>query len=523
MILMALLLAASAVLLMVRRNQESWLIFGLVVSLDIFLLGILTYIAKKGGIGPQIETLFYLTSGVRRWLQLRVMTLGQLGFLVAVGRYLFPPLLLALALHHSLSPWLRPVRRRAWMVFLLPAATLVVYYPAVFKQLTQNRLGLQKWFVRASFLWILVYLALAAALLIYEYFSVRISYMRRRYLAKALLPLSMAVLFAMYCPQDPAQIYLFYGSDYMWLLGLWYLNPILSPGRYLAVLMLTAAAGVACFVTLLRNTQTYILKDKEELVLQRKFDAANMGVSVFVHSMKNQLLANRVLHKRIKAVLAEPQPDLEAVRRYSAMLDEANEGLLGRMEELYQSVKAKSLYLTVVPVSQVAQKAAERFQAKYPEGRLRVEAPEDLRILADTTHLAEALYNLLTNGWEAMVMAGRTGEGQAVSLRFYNERLYTVIQVADQGEGIPKAEQKKIFDPFYSSKNSNQNWGMGLYYVRQIVKSHLGHLRLESQPGKGTRFLVLLPRYTVREKDGPVLLETGENKEITLPRGTEKL
>lgn len=223
-------------------------------------------------------------------------------------------------------------------------------------------------------------------------------------------------------------------------------------------------------------------------MLQRKFDAANMGVSVFVHSMKNQLLANRVLHKRIKSALAEPEPDLEKLRQYSAMLDETNEALLQRMEELYQSVKAKSLYLSVVPAARVAEKAAERFRHKYPEGRIEVQAPEDVKILADTVHLAEALYNLLTNGWEAIVMAGCTGPDRTVRLRIYNERLYTVIEVADQGPGILQEEQKRIFEPFYSSKNSNQNWGMGLYYVRQIVKSHLGHLRVESKKGRGRAF-----------------------------------
>lgn len=521
LILMVLLLAGSGVLLAVRRSKESWMVLGLVLSLDVFLLGILTYIAKKGGIGNQIETLFYLTSDVRRFFQYRVMTLGQLGFFVAVGRYTFPPLLVSLALHYSLSPWLRPLRKKAWAFFLLPALTLFVYLPPVFKQLTHNRLELQKFLVQASLAWIWVYLLLAAVLLVYEYFSVCISFLKKRYLAKALLPLSMGLLFAMYCPQDPAQIYLFYSNDYMWLLGIWYLNPILSPSRYIAVIATTAAAGVLCFYTLLRNTHTYISENQQELVLQRKFDAANMGVSVFVHSMKNQLLANRVLHKRIKSALAEPEPDLEKLRQYSAMLDETNEALLQRMEELYQSVKAKSLYLSVVPAARVAEKAAERFRHKYPEGRIEVQAPEDVKILADTVHLAEALYNLLTNGWEAIVMAGCTGPDRTVRLRIYNERLYTVIEVADQGPGILQEEQKRIFEPFYSSKNSNQNWGMGLYYVRQIVKSHLGHLRVESKKGHGTRFLILLPRYAARSTGADVLLESGEHEEVVLNREGE--
>ena len=70
-----------------------------------------------------------------------------------------------------------------------------------------------------------------------------------------------------------------------------------------------------------------------------------------------------------------------------------------------------------------------------------------------------------------------------------------VVEVADQGVGIPPEEAGRIFEPFYSHKNSNYNWGMGLYYVRAIVKSHLGLLRMESRPGEGSQFFVMLPRY----------------------------
>ena len=75
------------------------------------------------------------------------------------------------------------------------------------------------------------------------------------------------------------------------------------------------------------------------------------------------------------------------------------------------------------------------------------------------------------------------------------ERLYTVLEISDEGGGITQEEQKKICEPFYSSKNSNMSWGMGLYHVRTIVRAHVGSLRVESQPGKGTSFFVLLPKY----------------------------
>ena len=114
-------------------------------------------------------------------------------------------------------------------------------------------------------------------------------------------------------------------------------------------------------------------------------------------------------------------------------------------------------------------------------------------MLADGNYLSEALYNLLTNAWEANVDAGH-GD-RPIRLSSSRERLYVVLEVRDEGCGMTKAEQKKIFDPFYSSKNSNTSWGMGLYHVRTIVRAHVGSLRVESKPGRGTSFFVLLPKY----------------------------
>ena len=59
----------------------------------------------------------------------------------------------------------------------------------------------------------------------------------------------------------------------------------------------------------------------------------------------------------------------------------------------------------------------------------------------------------------------------------------TVLEVRDRGTGIPPTDIKHIFEPFYSGKNTNFNWGMGLYHVRTIVRSHLGSIRVENRPG----------------------------------------
>jgi signal transduction histidine kinase len=70
------------------------------------------------------------------------------------------------------------------------------------------------------------------------------------------------------------------------------------------------------------------------------------------------------------------------------------------------------------------------------------------------------------------------------------------VQIADTGPGIPADEQENIFQPFYRSRQSRrivEGMGLGLSIVRDIVTAHGGDIKLESTPGKGSRFLMQIP------------------------------
>ena len=305
---------------------------------------------------------------------------------------------------------------------------------------------------------------------------------------------SAAALYLLYCPQDPAPVYLFYRDEDMGAAqGLWYLSPALSMVNYVLVIVAVLVFSAIGFDSLMHYTQQIIREGQEDMAIERKFDVASQGASVFVHSVKNQLLANRVLLRRIGAELDKPEADMEKLREYHASLSASNAMMLERMEELYKGVKSKSIQLVPNDIVDVCAAAKERFLRKYPDANLSVSIQEDVQVFCDRTHLVESIYNLLTNGWEAQAAAGR--ESEPLRLLVRQERLWTAIEVRDRGNGIPVEQRKHIFEPFYSSKNSNYNWGMGLYYVRSIVKSHFGVLRLDTKVGEGSSFFILLPRY----------------------------
>ena len=67
------------------------------------------------------------------------------------------------------------------------------------------------------------------------------------------------------------------------------------------------------------------------------------------------------------------------------------------------------------------------------------------------------------------------GEGE-VRIRLYIQGQNQIFEVSDTGEGIEQKNLSKIFEPFYSSKNSKKSWGLGLLYVEQVVRGHFGEV-----------------------------------------------
>ena len=68
-----------------------------------------------------------------------------------------------------------------------------------------------------------------------------------------------------------------------------------------------------------------------------------------------------------------------------------------------------------------------------------------------------------------------------------------LLKIKDSGEGISKERLSKIFDPFYTTKEIGKGTGLGLSIVYDIVKQHNGNIRVNSEPGAGSEFLIRLP------------------------------
>jgi PAS domain S-box-containing protein len=156
-----------------------------------------------------------------------------------------------------------------------------------------------------------------------------------------------------------------------------------------------------------------------------------------------------------------------------------------------------------VGLASLAREGAQLVRPMLPASlELRVDALGAAAVEADPVQLEQVLMNLCINARDATGGSGairvsvREWHGQAcvcASCRAPVAGRYVELAVADDGPGIPPDMLERVFEPFYSTKEVGKGTGMGLAVVHGIVHEHRGHICVDSSPGRGTVFRVLLP------------------------------
>ncbi|MCX5739603.1 MAG: ATP-binding protein [Proteobacteria bacterium] len=155
-----------------------------------------------------------------------------------------------------------------------------------------------------------------------------------------------------------------------------------------------------------------------------------------------------------------------------------------------------------VAIETVLRDMAQLFESvRPPSVELVIDAPPELRVVADDRQLRQLLWNLFLNAVQAMPDGGRleiraqraAAQGAALERRNGNAEgpPWVEIRVADTGTGIAEDVLERIFDPFFTTKKEGS--GLGLATVHRIVEGNGGHVKVESAVDRGTRFCVLLP------------------------------
>jgi two-component system nitrogen regulation sensor histidine kinase NtrY len=235
-----------------------------------------------------------------------------------------------------------------------------------------------------------------------------------------------------------------------------------------------------------------LLAHKERLVQTERVAAWRELARRLAHELKNPLFPLQLtVENLIRARSQSPEVFEEIFHESSrTLLAEIStlKGIIGRFSEFSKMPQPQ---LQPVQVNEVVEAVARLFQAQFQaQGReailCRMELDPHLpSIAADPELLHRAFSNLVLNAMDAMPNGG------TLTLRTRRDDAKVIVEVADTGSGLTREECERIFTPYYTSKQHGT--GLGLAIVQSVVSDHGGTISVQSEPGKGTVFVIELP------------------------------
>lgn len=191
--------------------------------------------------------------------------------------------------------------------------------------------------------------------------------------------------------------------------------------------------------------------------------------------------------------------DTDKIKIYSSMIKEENKRMNKQVEKILQAARLEKeeikLNLQDLDAHQIISKVADnlalQIQEKHGTIELKLNATNPF-IEADDVHFSNIIFNLLDN---AMKYADKAPHIILETLTHGNGMLS--IRIKDNGIGMDKETQSRIFEKFYRAHTGNlhnvKGFGLGLSYVKAIVDAHEGKIKVDSTPGKGTTFSLTMP------------------------------
>ncbi len=275
--------------------------------------------------------------------------------------------------------------------------------------------------------------------------------------------------------------------------------------RYIPVLMLTAKSEISDKVKGLdTGADDYLAKPfdykelsarvrsllkikqaHEKLVENEKLGALEQMMDEVAHEVRNPLVSIGGYARRVQDSLPEGNPN----KKYMEMIIEDVAKLEKMIKQIVGVQMMSLLYVEPTDVNNAIMKALSIFEQEFEEKAIDVETElrDDLPLIqADPMQLMQAIANLIQNAIEAM-----TAEKKVLSLSSSVIEGYIEIRISDTGKGVSREKIKHIFEPLFTSKIYGP--GLGLTYTLKVIQELRGTISVESDPGKGSTFTILLP------------------------------
>ncbi len=254
------------------------------------------------------------------------------------------------------------------------------------------------------------------------------------------------------------------------------------------------------------NQMTKELKQSQDhLLSSEKLASLGTMAAGMAHEIKNPLVSLRTFTQ----LLPQRFDDKEFRDKFATVVPQEIDKINKIAESLLRFGRPHKPELSDVNINEIIEEILALFDNEARKNNIRVttKLAELPKITADAGQLSQAFVNVILNAIQAMPGGGeltiKTDVGEIVRLSPSAKAAegeeeakpvpVVFVEITDTGSGIPDENLKKIFDPFFTTKEVGGT-GMGLPITLRIIEEHQGSIRVKSQIGKGTTFLITLPR-----------------------------
>ena len=238
-------------------------------------------------------------------------------------------------------------------------------------------------------------------------------------------------------------------------------------------------------VGILRDITT-VKKLQKELREKEKLALIGEVVSSIAHSLSNPL---NIISGNADYLLLNKKEGDSQYEELKTILDEA--------DRITKSIRQLLNFSRPIRVNKLLHNINDVIESvisncKYIKGDKKISFKKNLQkdleeIRFDKHQIEEVLSNIITNSIQAI-----SAEGE-IRIKTFANGEYVNVEISDSGNGIPKENLEKIFQPFFSSKDYGKGTGLGLSIAKKIITEHNGDISVKSIPAKGTILAISLP------------------------------